>query len=343
MFNEYILEQNANLAEGAEEIDLAGVLIGNGWFDPLIQFESYYNFSVDPGNTYDTAPFNASMKAWQYNNLYGPGNCYDMIVDCNARGINDICSFADNFCYRQVQAIFDTVSGGRDEYDIRYLVPNPFPPSYYVDYLNTPKVQKAIGAYVNFTQTNNAVQTAFGNTGDDARVLSVITDMKKLIDANVTLVMYFGDADYTCNWVGGEAVSHTLNAPGYEKAGYTNITTSDNIVHGQVKQAGKFSFLRIYEAGHEVPFYQPLVSLEMFRRAVGSLDIATGKREVGEGYLTVGTQKSTFREGNGTVQTVVVPQGATYNTTTGMPNPFNATQAGSSSKKARRSRLDLHG
>jgi len=35
-----------------------------------------------------------------------------------------------------------------------------------------------------------------------------------------------------------------------------------------VKQSGHFAFVRIYESGHEVPFYQPLASLEMFERAI---------------------------------------------------------------------------
>lgn len=310
------------------------MLIGNGWFDPLIQYQAYYNYSVNPGNTYNYAPFNDSQKAWMYNNLYGPGNCYDMLVDCNTRGINEVCSYADTFCARQVAQIFDIVSK-RDENDIRYLAPDPFPPQFYVDYLNTPKVQQAIGAYVNYSDYNNAVATAFSTTGDDGRVLTTITDMKKLIDANLTVVMYFGDADYNCNWLGGEVVSHEIGAPGYEKAGYTDIISSDGIVHGQVKQAGKFSFLRIYESGHEVPFYQPVVALEMFQRAVAGLDIATGKAKVGPGYLTKGTQKSTYREGNRTIQNVVVPVVATYNTTTGIPNPFNTTEAGSSKKSKR--------
>jgi hypothetical protein len=80
------------------------------------------------------------MQEYMYNNMYGPGNCYDMIVDCNSGGINDICSYADNFCANQVENVFDIVAG-RDEYDIRELTPDPFPETFYVDYLNTPVVQ----------------------------------------------------------------------------------------------------------------------------------------------------------------------------------------------------------
>jgi carboxypeptidase D len=93
-------------------------------------------------------------------------------------------------------------------------------------------------------------------------------------------------------------------------------------VHGQVKQSDNVAFVRIYESGHEVPFYQPLVALEMFERVINGQDVATGKKRVakGEGYKTVGTAKSEYREGNGTVQWDVVPEGSTYNTTTHVPN-----------------------
>jgi hypothetical protein len=123
----------------------------------------------------------------------------------------------------------------------------------------------------------------------------------------------------SCNWLGGEVVAHEVGAKGFESAGYTNISTSDKIVHGQVKQAGSFSFARIYESGHEVPFYQPLAALEIFERVLKGLDIATGAFKPSGGYLTNGTAKSEYREGNGTIQYKVLPTNSTYNTTTGAP------------------------
>ena len=123
----------------------------------------------------------------------------------------------------------------------------------------------------------------------------------------------------SCNWLGGEVVAHEVGATGFESAGYTNISTSDKIVHGQVKQAGSFSFARIYESGHEVPFYQPLASLEIFDRVIKGLDIATGTFKPSGYYLTNGTAKSEYREGNGTIQFEVLPSNSTYNTTTGSP------------------------
>jgi len=80
--------------------------------------------------------------------------------------------------------------------------------------------------------------------------------------------------------------------------------------------------VRIYESGHEVPFYQPLVSLEMLDRVLNDLDIATGKVSINASYLTEGTMNSEYTEGNATLQTEVIPKNATYNTTLNGPDPL---------------------
>ncbi|KAL9600258.1 MAG: hypothetical protein Q9219_003302 [cf. Caloplaca sp. 3 TL-2023] len=320
VFNQYIETQNALNVPGTHKVHLNSVLIGNGWFDPLIQYQAYYNFTVYPGNTYNFSPYNSTVQAQVYNNLYGTGNCVDQTKDCYARGVNEICTAADSFCANLVEAVYDNVLG-RDEYDVRELTPDPFPYVFYVDYLNTPKVQAAIGAYVNFSESSGAVSAAFAGTGDDDRRVNTVEDVGKLLQQNVTVMSYYGDADYNCNWLGGEVVADQVGQPGFDTAGYTDIKTSDGITHGQVKQAEKFSFVRIYDAGHEVPFYQPLVSLEVFERAIAGKDVATGRVDLGSGYRTVGPARSTYREGNGTIQYEVLNSTATYNTTTNQPNP----------------------
>ncbi|KAE8556289.1 hypothetical protein TMatcc_003631 [Talaromyces marneffei ATCC 18224] len=335
VFNEYIEEQNKHLQRGAKKISLESVLIGNGWYEPIVQYESCYNFTVFPGNTYDYLPYNDSVASLLYNNLWGPGNCIDQLKDCAARGINEICSIADNFCANHVENIYD-IYLGRDEYDFRELVPDRFPYEFYVEYLNTPEVQAAIGAYVNFTEGSQSVGNAFSTTGDDGRSVNAIEDIRDLIAQDVSVVMYAGDADYICNWLGGQEVASMVDAPGYGSAGYVNITTDDNVVHGQVRQAGKFAFVRIYESGHEVPFYQPVVALSMFERVINGHDVATGKVKVNSKYRTVGPAESTYREGNSTVQWEVLDPSATYNTTTNRPNPVAQSMRRSAHQNARR-------
>ena len=130
VFNAYLEQQNALIKSGnlhgAQYINLRTLLVGNGWYDPLIQYAAYYNFTVFPGNTYDYSPYDASVQAQTYNAMYGPGNCYDMTVDCYTRGINEIWSAADYFCYGEVEAVLDKVAN-RDEYDIRELQPVSLP------------------------------------------------------------------------------------------------------------------------------------------------------------------------------------------------------------------------
>ena len=315
------------------------VLIGNGWFNPILQYQAYYNFTSNysaqthhpGGNTYGVH-YNASIDSLVSNAMYGSHNCLDQLNDCNSYPYatntsdgtgNAVCSAADNFCYYMVEYPFD-IYIGRDEYDIRYLTPDPFPYTFYVDYLNSAKVQAAIGAYTNFSESSSITSTAFGATGDDAREEGVTAATEYLIDHNVTVVLYFGDADYNCNWFGGEAFSRTLtNVPRYTDgtAGFTNITTSDGTVHGQVKSAGHFSFVRIFESGHEVPFYQPLVALEMVNRTIHRMDIAIGNTMVTDDYITQGPAESNYVNGNGTVTYEVIPANATYNVMTDQPNP----------------------
>ncbi|GAC74876.1 serine carboxypeptidases [Moesziomyces antarcticus T-34] len=318
VFNEYIEQQNAH---AAHKIKLKSVMIGNGWYDPALQYAAYYNFTVSPGNTYDYRPFNSSVEEMMYNNMFGSGNCLDQIRDCYATGTNQVCSTADTFCANNVESILDNYAN-RDEYDIRELSPDPFPYSFYVDYLNKPEVQAAIGAFQNFSESSSTVSNAFSNTGDDGRESGTIEDVRSLLDQGVQVVMYAGDADYNCNWLGGEAVADRVQHKGFDQAGYADLKTSDGVAHGQVKQSGQFSFVRIYESGHEVPFYQPLASLEMFERILNGTDLATGTRKVSKGssYTTNGPAKSTYREGNATVQFEVLPADATYNHTTNAPN-----------------------
>ena len=80
--------------------------------------------------------------------------------------------------------------------------------------------------------------------------------------------------------------------------------------------------MRIYESGHEVPFYQPLAALTIFERAINGKDVATGKVDVTQrDYITVGPAQSTYREGNSTIQFSFIPDTEIYNTTTNEPNP----------------------
>ena len=85
---------------------------------------------------------------------------------------------------------------------------------------------------------------------------------------------------------GGELVSLAINhtsSPSFSAAGYAGIQTNATYTGGQVRQHGNLSFSRVYQAGHEVPAYQPETAYEIFMRALFNKDIATGLESTGEG------------------------------------------------------------
>lgn len=81
----------------------------------------------------------------------------------------------------------------------------------------------------------------------------------------------------------------------FAAAGYAPFMV-DGTEYGEVRQYGNFSFLRIYEAGHEVPYYQPEASLEMFRRVILGLDLADGNLRFNSNYSSTGTANATHTE-----------------------------------------------
>lgn len=308
VFAEYAMKQNDICAEGTVHIPISAVLVINGLFNGLLQYPAYYKYAIR--NPYGVQMMNQSIAQKMFDQLFGSGGCMDQLKRCNsADGTDRQCFDADDYCYNAQDLAVQ--SSKRDEYDIRYIKPSPFPNPYFEQYLNLPHVRKAIGAYVTFTSASNVVFNAFLKTGDTVKNLTVMEDMKSLVDRGIPVALLYGDADYICNWIGGEAVADALSVDGFDSAGYVDVQTPDKLIHGQVKQSGNFAFIRAYQSGHMVPFFKPLLSLEVLKRTMLGLDIATGKQKMGG--KTMGPARSTLIEGNGTVQYSVVPEGATYN------------------------------
>jgi hypothetical protein len=54
--------------------------------------------------------------------------------------------------------------------------------------------------------------------------------------------------------------------------------------------------LRMEQAGHEVPYYQPEASLEMFRRVLLGVDLASGDLKFNSNYSSSGIANATHTE-----------------------------------------------
>lgn len=69
--------------------------------------------------------------------------------------------------------------------------------------------------------------------------------------------------------------------------------TVDGVEYGETREYGNFSFTRVYESGHEVPYYQPIAALALFNRTINGYDSATGTEKVTGDLSTNGTAQAT--------------------------------------------------
>lgn len=315
VYASYILDQDKKSLANTIKLNLSSVAIGNGWIDPKLQYASYYNISVSPGNPYNVKPYNQSTSALLYKSMYGKGNCSDHMDKCYNENTDKACLKAENFCAGHVEDLWNDID--RDYYDIRQTAKDPFPYNSYTEYLNKPHVQKAIGAAQTYLDASNPITFAFWDTGDWAR--STLSYISNLLRNDITVTLYAGDADYICNWLGVEALAHEIGDTAFKNAGYVDMEAGDIMTPGQTKQHGSYSLSRVYYSGHEVPWYQPVAAYHIHNRTMHGYDVATGTHKVTPSFVTHGLPKSTFREGNSTVQFSNVPKNALYNLTTYSP------------------------
>jgi carboxypeptidase C (cathepsin A) len=166
----------------------------------------------------------------------------------------------------------------------------------FADMLNLPEVQNAIGVDLNYSTllANDEIYFAFQQTGDFV-FPNFIDELETILNSSVRVSLIYGDADYICNWFGGEAVSLAVNythSHQFRRAGYTPMTVN-GVEYGETREYGNFSFTRVYESGHEVPYYQPVAALALFNRTINMFDIATGTKKITPDYVTNGTAKAT--------------------------------------------------
>jgi carboxypeptidase C (cathepsin A) len=243
------------------KINLKGIGIGNGWVSPRTQYAGYGPFAYENG-IIDRSTFsqmNATLTT-----------CQNLIDQKRWGQASAVCS--------GIMGAVLQYAGNLNVYNIK-LQCNPAPLCYdfsaITNYLNSASVQKSLGVYdqgITWETCNYEVNSLFGNDV----IESFRYEIPSIMAYGVKVVVYNGDLDLICNWVGGKMWVEGMSWPG--KAAFNAAPMKTWHVHGtpagQAKTAQGLTFVRVYQAGHMVPHDQPENALDLLSHIVKNTPFA---------------------------------------------------------------------
>ncbi|KAJ4413605.1 hypothetical protein N0V82_008427 [Gnomoniopsis sp. IMI 355080] len=263
-FASYFQSQNAAIAAGTvtgETINLIALGINNGWIDPLLQYQAYPIFAYN--NTYNQLVTERQYE--KYMDAY-TDTCVPAYSSCTGlTGNNAACLSAGSTCASAVETPIEQANDF-NVYDVAEpsSSQNTDPPETYANYLANATVVAAIGAQSTYSECPTGPYAKIVATGDEAR--SFLEPLAEVVQSGINVLIWAGDLDWICNWYGSQLVVNNLNYTDSAEFQSTALAeyTVDGTSFGQFKSVGNLNFLRVYEAGHEVPYYQPEVALQAF-------------------------------------------------------------------------------
>ncbi|KAJ7455292.1 Alpha/Beta hydrolase protein [Mycena galericulata] len=251
------------------KINLHSVLLGNSLTDPLIQMPSVVEYA--------SANAAACGAVHQY--------AERMIKACYALDAQVSCAPATIYCWGALWGVLDEAK--RNIYDIRMPCDRNKDPLCYKElpwleeYMNRADVKRALGVdprAPEFAACNYDMNVMFLLQGDGMRDSARL--LTELVDEGIRLLIYAGNVDMMCNYMG---VSQWISQlPSKHKDAFGDAPFLPWIVSGQQagvvrsagEGAGNVTYLTVYEAGHMVPHDQPEAALDMLTRWIHNLPLA---------------------------------------------------------------------
>jgi carboxypeptidase C (cathepsin A) len=250
-----IYQGNQALGPNMVPVNLKGIAIGNGWVDPYRQYEGYLDYAVYHDLLND-AEYAAAVTALEgCLTLIDTGVWPAALVECQLYTEGVLASMGVSLGYVP------------NPYD--YQIPCDNPPLCYdfslIDaWVLRPDVQQALGVQGrSWTECDDEVHTLL--LGDWITNLDV--HIPNLLNSGIEVLVYSGELDYICNWIGGNNWTSALVWNGqsaFNQQNFVNWTLSGQVV-GSIKSYQSFTFLTVANAGHMVPLDQPVVALAMLK------------------------------------------------------------------------------
>ncbi|PON48841.1 Serine carboxypeptidase-like [Trema orientale] len=245
-----------NKAKEGIHINLKGFAIGNGLTDPAIQYKAYPDYALD----------NGLITKSDYNHinlLVQP--CELAVKLCGTDGT--VSCMASYFVCNLVFSSILARAGNINYYDIRKKCVGSlcYDFSNMEKFLNQKSVRDSLGVgEIEFVSCSQTVYQAM--LLDWMRNLEV--GIPSLLEDGVKLLIYAGEYDLICNWLGNSRWVHAMEWTGQKEfvASPEVPFLVDGSEAGVLKSHGPLSFLKVHDAGHMVPMDQPKAALEMLKR-----------------------------------------------------------------------------
>jgi len=194
---------NGNLKKEGLFINLAGVGVGNGLTDPVIQYQYYPEMAMN--NSYGIKTVSDATYKSMVDHL---PKCLKLAEACQLN--NDACVAADDYCNAVETSPY--YSTGLNPYDIRKPCGDSdlcYDFTNIETFLNLNSTRAALHVsdkVQKWESCNNGVNAMFA--GDWMRSYQQV--LVPMLEGGVRVLIYAGDVDFICNWIGNKAWTKAL-------------------------------------------------------------------------------------------------------------------------------------
>ncbi|KAK4704204.1 carboxypeptidase D, partial [Phenoliferia sp. Uapishka_3] len=251
---------------------LKGLLIGNGWIDPVNQYPAYLEFALAAGVVKKGSDVERKVRSLV-------DTCTDTLAALKPGEVKIHNAGCEGILGGITDSTIQSVNGQNmcvNNYDVRLTDTHPacgmnWPPDLadITPYLRRTDVKTAFHA----TRKDGGWTECNGNVGANFWVgysKPSVTLLPALLE-KIPILFFAGDQDLICNHVGIERMIENLSWGG--EMGFGNVSALDWRVDG--KHAGTWTtargltYVKIADASHMVPYDQPLAAHDMLLRFVG--------------------------------------------------------------------------
>lgn len=238
-------------------INLKGIAIGNGMTDPSIQYGAYPDFAVMHG---------LISESTKDHMLVALPACQAAISLCMGTDWSAECKLALAFCQATLFNPILMAADGINVYDIRKKCTGDlcYDFSGLEEYMNREDVQKKLGVEErNITWVTCNMDVNQDMLGDFVKNYDSL--LPPMLKAGIRVMIYAGDQDLICNWVGNQRWMDALQWDGSEDWAQAAPHTwrVGGEAAGTVRAVGPLSFVKVFDSGHMVPMDKPENALDL--------------------------------------------------------------------------------